>query len=74
MMGTNSTPPPTPPKTATIPMTKVTTSSTNGHTHHAVVFAACGFVAMASAAQDKIGLETVATNAAVPSPASLEKS
>ena len=30
-------PPPTPPSAASIPMTKVNTSNTSGHTHHAVV-------------------------------------
>src|SRR5262249_11505391 len=39
-MGTNSTPPPTPAGTATIPSRKHTTSSEKGHTHHGTVLAA----------------------------------
>ena len=35
MIGTKSTPPPTPPSTATIPIRKVTTSNTSGQTHQA---------------------------------------
>jgi hypothetical protein len=34
MIGTNSTPPPTPPNTATIPIRKAVTNSNRGQTHH----------------------------------------
>jgi len=39
IIGTYRTPPPTPPSTATIPITKVTTSKTTGQTHQAVSLA-----------------------------------
>lgn len=32
-IGTNKTPPPTPPRTPTMPIKKLTTNSANGHTH-----------------------------------------
>jgi hypothetical protein len=39
-IGTKSTPPPTPPNAARIPMTNVRANKTRGHTHQAIVLAA----------------------------------
>ncbi len=50
-MGTNSTPPPTPAGTATMPSRKQTTNSASGQTHQATVSTAAGVAPNAGGAQ-----------------------